>query len=179
MTPSVICLALLLTNGLAVLTLFLMRGNHRRKVLALKKHCWEDFLTERKGNYDRGWENGFEFHRILDEVTLRVALEYVEEGDLDMTGNQDRQSQLIGRMIQKIDSRYELFNAAMIASGNDPVVNKVAFYTTMIQIMKDNPSDNPGTAEIERHVVKYLIRLRNTLTNDMAKKYDAAEVDKG
>ena len=173
MTPSVICLALFsFVIALLSLALILTVRNNRRTVLRLNRRHWNGFMTERRLNYDRGWSNGYEFHKSLDEVILKVALDYVSEEDLNMSGKQDRLSVLVGRMIEKIETRYQLFHEATTRVTNDPLLSKVAFYTTMIQIIKDNTSESNEAAQVERLVLKHLIRLRNEATKEIAQKYE-------
>lgn len=70
MTPSVICLAMF-TNLLAVLTLMLMKRNHRRKILRLKTEHWKTRMTERKLTYDRAWKDGYGFAKAVQELRVR------------------------------------------------------------------------------------------------------------
>lgn len=167
MTPSVICLAIFI--------IVLMHKRQRRVVLSLKNEIWTRAATERKVTYDRAWSDGYGFRKGVERVVLEAALDHVQEGDLEMS-NKDRLSILIARLLAKIEREYGWFNQTMIDTGNDSVVNKVTFYTTMIQLMKDNPA-GAGTeaAEVERHVIRQLINMRNEATKEIVRKYQNSE----
>lgn len=175
MDPLLVIYIAILYHSLILIAVFILIRTQRKEILRLKNLHWAEFMTERRKTYDSGWNSGYEFRKSLEDVMLNVALDHISEGDLDMNGK-DRITILVARMLEKIERRSEIFNTAMTNSGNDPVVNRVAFLTTMIQIIKDNPAKDAETAEVERHVVRRLIRLRNEATGNLIEKHETVEI---